>query len=485
MLLADRALARWPTAFIPRRPRSASAMPGWERWPSRDKSSSTLPAITSSIGRHSAWAFGSPAIFTFLIRPSTLRISGGGGTFRCRHGFAITSTSRSAEIAAPDLPKRRNLMVTMLLGGLWHGASWRFVIWGGELHGIFLLGERVVYFLFGGTRLASLTVMRIAAAASRSGWCSSRWGLFPRQSDLGGARSHRESHVQGWTAEHATIVDPQQRWGTLLVVGGLLAAHWTLRNTTLEQAAAKIPWFVLAPMGAALAVAVVDSGRRACVHLLPVLSRKASNRWHRHVNRGCGFCSRWCCCRRSCASGLNSFGGSRVGTAHSAGDADLWCSARARVRDGDPNQIVFVGASRMQMDLEPGVMGRVLKCDAPVQLAVNGNSSLPTLEDLAQNPNFWRRRLSRPDPGPFLPYVGIRRGPAAGLRRSLEVAAVYLFVRARLGDPLSIKFCAAAPGQRHPGQQWQTLDPHSQTAGPGLCPGASRPLHRRRFRTGE
>jgi alginate O-acetyltransferase complex protein AlgI len=27
-----------------------------------------------------------------------------------------------------------NLMVTMLLGGLWHGASWRFVIWGG-LHG--------------------------------------------------------------------------------------------------------------------------------------------------------------------------------------------------------------------------------------------------------------------------------------------------------------------------------------------------------------
>jgi D-alanyl-lipoteichoic acid acyltransferase DltB (MBOAT superfamily) len=28
----------------------------------------------------------------------------------------------------------RNLMVTMLLGGLWHGANWTFVIWGG-LHG--------------------------------------------------------------------------------------------------------------------------------------------------------------------------------------------------------------------------------------------------------------------------------------------------------------------------------------------------------------
>ncbi len=25
----------------------------------------------------------------------------------------------------------RNLLITMLLGGLWHGASWNFVIWGG------------------------------------------------------------------------------------------------------------------------------------------------------------------------------------------------------------------------------------------------------------------------------------------------------------------------------------------------------------------
>jgi alginate O-acetyltransferase complex protein AlgI len=30
-----------------------------------------------------------------------------------------------------------NLMITMLLGGLWHGAAWTFVIWGG-LHGMYL-----------------------------------------------------------------------------------------------------------------------------------------------------------------------------------------------------------------------------------------------------------------------------------------------------------------------------------------------------------
>ncbi|MDI7236282.1 MBOAT family O-acyltransferase [Leptospira santarosai] len=35
----------------------------------------------------------------------------------------------------------RNLLLTMLLGGLWHGASWNFVIWG-FLHGVLLVLER-------------------------------------------------------------------------------------------------------------------------------------------------------------------------------------------------------------------------------------------------------------------------------------------------------------------------------------------------------
>lgn len=35
----------------------------------------------------------------------------------------------------------RNLLLTMLIGGLWHGASWNFVIWGG-LNGLFLSLEK-------------------------------------------------------------------------------------------------------------------------------------------------------------------------------------------------------------------------------------------------------------------------------------------------------------------------------------------------------
>jgi len=39
-------------------------------------------------------------------------------------------------------PARRyvNLMITMLLGGLWHGAGWTFVVWGG-LHGAYLVAN--------------------------------------------------------------------------------------------------------------------------------------------------------------------------------------------------------------------------------------------------------------------------------------------------------------------------------------------------------
>jgi len=38
----------------------------------------------------------------------------------------------------------RNLMLTMLLGGLWHGASWNFIIWGGY-HGLLLSIGRLIH----------------------------------------------------------------------------------------------------------------------------------------------------------------------------------------------------------------------------------------------------------------------------------------------------------------------------------------------------
>lgn len=40
-----------------------------------------------------------------------------------------------------SLATYRNLMLTMLIGGLWHGAGWTFVVWGG-IHGTALVVER-------------------------------------------------------------------------------------------------------------------------------------------------------------------------------------------------------------------------------------------------------------------------------------------------------------------------------------------------------
>ena len=47
-----------------------------------------------------------------------------------------------------------NLMITMLLGGLWHGASLRYIIWGG-LHGIGLVINKLWDFIVRGHKKAS------------------------------------------------------------------------------------------------------------------------------------------------------------------------------------------------------------------------------------------------------------------------------------------------------------------------------------------
>jgi len=46
----------------------------------------------------------------------------------------------------------RNIMITMFLGGLWHGASYNFIVWG-LLHGVYLVLQRLWGLAFGVVRL--------------------------------------------------------------------------------------------------------------------------------------------------------------------------------------------------------------------------------------------------------------------------------------------------------------------------------------------
>ena len=69
----------------------------------------------------------------------------------------------------------RNLMITMVLGGLWHGASWNFVIWGG-LHGLALSFTRMWQRRFGDA--APRGIGRVAAVVLTFHFVCFAWIFF-------------------------------------------------------------------------------------------------------------------------------------------------------------------------------------------------------------------------------------------------------------------------------------------------------------------
>ena len=82
-----------------------------------------------------------PAELQLALQGDSIRpTSGGAGTSRCRPACATTSTSRSAAIARGSADVSQPAL-TMLIGGLWHGASWTFVVWG-AYHGVLLALHR-------------------------------------------------------------------------------------------------------------------------------------------------------------------------------------------------------------------------------------------------------------------------------------------------------------------------------------------------------
>jgi alginate O-acetyltransferase complex protein AlgI len=71
----------------------------------------------------------------------------------------------------------RNLLLTMLLGGLWHGASWNFVLWGG-LHGVALIVHREWQRLTENTGALLRRVIGIIAVPLTFYWICVTWIFF-------------------------------------------------------------------------------------------------------------------------------------------------------------------------------------------------------------------------------------------------------------------------------------------------------------------
>ncbi len=129
------------------------------------------------------------------------------------------------------------LTLTMLLGGLWHGAAWTFVVWG-MLHGMYLIAERVLKkFIpvkvnhWNGIFLAFITFSMV----------NFTWVFF-RAREFRTAMSMIESMLF-MNGEGAKILEYFDLIKVFVLVGLLFFTHWLMRNTNLKDVTLKMsPW---------------------------------------------------------------------------------------------------------------------------------------------------------------------------------------------------------------------------------------------------
>jgi len=112
----------------------------------------------------------------------------------------------------------RNIMITMLLGGLWHGGAWTFVIWGG-LHGLALIVHREWVRRTGGNPLAR-SLMRWLAWPLTVYWVCVAW-IFFRAVDL----PHATLALRSFLFLPGTGTQDLGAW-MLWIVAALGFVHW-------------------------------------------------------------------------------------------------------------------------------------------------------------------------------------------------------------------------------------------------------------------
>ena len=140
-------------------------------------------------------------------------------------------------------------MITMLLGGLWHGAGWTFVVWGG-LHGLGLVANHGWRRVTGRDRPATWFGRALAIVACflfvTVAWVFFRAGSLGSALDLVAGMAGLNGVVLPATyAGHlGPLADTLAGWGVrfeevwlyqgraqVLWLGGLLAVCWLLPNT--------------------------------------------------------------------------------------------------------------------------------------------------------------------------------------------------------------------------------------------------------------
>jgi alginate O-acetyltransferase complex protein AlgI len=155
-----------------------------------------------------------------------------------------------------------NLALTMLLGGLWHGAAWRFVVWGG-LHGLYLVVERALRPVLALGRWTRTRPARLLAGALTFALVCVAWVFF-RAADFDAAM--RLVGAMFGAGEQASRMHAEY-YPALGVVGLLLLSHGLGRNTSWEQLGARLnPYVTAALLAVMLFFICISSDSRAFIY---------------------------------------------------------------------------------------------------------------------------------------------------------------------------------------------------------------------------
>lgn len=134
-----------------------------------------------------------------------------------------------------------NGFMTMLVAGLWHGASWMFIIWGG-LHGLALTVHKVCKRLFL-DRIPNTIPVRIVSWLMMFTFISLTWVFFRADSISTAVTIIQRSFIDFHLSDIMPFVTARPLWILLLALG--LELHSIRREDYdwLEQRFIAIPWY--------------------------------------------------------------------------------------------------------------------------------------------------------------------------------------------------------------------------------------------------
>lgn len=148
-----------------------------------------------------------------------------------------------------------NLLIVMLLGGLWHGAAWTFVVWG-LLHGFYLIIERGLRAVFKNAQWTGHPGVQLLLALATYAAICVTW-IFFRAQDFGTAARLLLALTGNLPIAGDAILPTREILQVALVTAGLLTAHWLLRDTSIEAVVTRTPRWLLTGVWSLMAFSLI------------------------------------------------------------------------------------------------------------------------------------------------------------------------------------------------------------------------------------